>query len=527
MKKLRIIHFDVSQGESTLISLLGCGNAKDIHILIDGGRLCRGVYVERILVKLGIKELAYAICTHLDNDHAEGLRLVIESTKIKTKMLLVPEFAADTSKFNGLNTSLKKAGVKYRIANVGEILIYDKMCACKLEIIHVGQPLLKDDNPASIACLLTMNKFSYYTGGDLPFELEEELLSSGKWKRLPNHVCAFKCGHHGAETSTSKKFVEGIKPTAAFISAGRHKHSHPRQSVLNDLIRLGNPFQAFYATNCLYDRQGFVKEGETQTAQKKGLAFSSRLDGILGHVVLYTDENLSNKHDGLNHNFYVLRPWQNTFESAIWVAYRHVCFSENNLPLNNPLKAGRLLSEEQLPEFRLEEISTSHERYMVDDEDAWWEEHDEDEPYVKPSIVDFIGSYQRGEIECPPTPIHKFIEDGENFAREDEEIETNSGNSSKKRKRDEYREESGCLFTPKKAMEKCVFCHKKTPGTILAKIKLRIGEVQKAKAAKKEPNQLKNPNIKECRHYNLWYVCSSCLRDHADEIGKWIDCENM
>lgn len=68
--KLRIIHFDVSQGESTLISLMQ--GSESIHVLIDGGKKCRGKYVAKCLEKLGVKQIDYLVCTHLDGDHHDS-----------------------------------------------------------------------------------------------------------------------------------------------------------------------------------------------------------------------------------------------------------------------------------------------------------------------------------------------------------------------------------------------------------------------------------------------------------------------
>ena len=45
-----------------------------------------------------------------------------------------------------------------------------------------------------------------------------------------------KVGHHGSNTSSSKNFVERIKPKYSLISVGEdNKYGHPKESVLDIL----------------------------------------------------------------------------------------------------------------------------------------------------------------------------------------------------------------------------------------------------------------------------------------------------
>ena len=45
-----------------------------------------------------------------------------------------------------------------------------------------------------------------------------------------------KVGHHGSDTSSSKNFINRIKPKYSLISVGKNnKYGHPKQVVLNTL----------------------------------------------------------------------------------------------------------------------------------------------------------------------------------------------------------------------------------------------------------------------------------------------------
>jgi competence protein ComEC len=68
--------------------------------------------------------------------------------------------------------------------------------------------------------------------GDAGIEVEEELIKN---YNLSN-IDIIKIGHHGSYTSTSKKFIETIKPKYSIISVGKNnRYGHPNDSVLNNL----------------------------------------------------------------------------------------------------------------------------------------------------------------------------------------------------------------------------------------------------------------------------------------------------
>lgn len=74
-----------------------------------------------------------------------------------------------------------------------------------------------------------------------------------------------KVGHHGAKTSTSKSFLNAVKPAHAVISVGKNNYGHPTKDVLD---RLKNAKVNVYRT----DKQGLIiakTDGKTITFYKK------------------------------------------------------------------------------------------------------------------------------------------------------------------------------------------------------------------------------------------------------------------
>ena len=114
------------------------------------------------------------------------------------------------------------------------------------------------ENDISIGLVVRFGDFTFYTGGDLPALGEDRVV-----KRLfqvsitlgnnsipaPLHVCGFKCGHHGAETSTSHVFVSETFAATAVVSCGyNNAHDHPRQVII-DRLQSCEYIQRMFFTN--------------------------------------------------------------------------------------------------------------------------------------------------------------------------------------------------------------------------------------------------------------------------------------
>lgn len=92
-------------------------------------------------------------------------------------------------------------------------------------------------NEHSLGFVVQFNNFRYYIAGDLETAQENQVqlfLNGGD--NLAGRVVAIKTSHHGGNTSTSRAFLNRLRPDAAFISCGnQNQHSHPAQEVVNVL----------------------------------------------------------------------------------------------------------------------------------------------------------------------------------------------------------------------------------------------------------------------------------------------------
>ena len=68
--------------------------------------------------------------------------------------------------------------------------------------------------------------------GDASSATEKEMLD----KYNLSDIDVLKVGHHGSKTSSSKRFINEIKPKYSIISVGKNnRYGHPNKEVLNNL----------------------------------------------------------------------------------------------------------------------------------------------------------------------------------------------------------------------------------------------------------------------------------------------------
>jgi competence protein ComEC len=94
-----------------------------------------------------------------------------------------------------------------------------------------------DLNNASVACSIRCGRVCFLFTGDLEASGEEELVASG----IPLAAHVLKVGHHGSRTSTSRGFVEAVRPKVAVISADyRSTRGGPAKDVVERLQSAGS-----------------------------------------------------------------------------------------------------------------------------------------------------------------------------------------------------------------------------------------------------------------------------------------------
>ena len=248
-KDLKIYFIDVGQGDSCLI--ITPNNKK---ILIDGGEGELEVLLSYLLDRR-INTIDYIMISHFDSDHCNGLIEVLKNIKVKN--ILISKQAYFSDEYKNIAKIVNSKKVKVSFIKQGDKLNIDKNI--KIDIFYPPENLKYDDlNNNSIVAKLTYNKFSALFTGDIE-KSEEDLVVKYKNKELESDI--LKIAHHGSKTSSTKEFLEAVKPKIALIGVGENNNfGHPNKGVLQ---RLGDMNCKIYRTDKMGEIEIRVnKEGE-------------------------------------------------------------------------------------------------------------------------------------------------------------------------------------------------------------------------------------------------------------------------
>ena len=216
------IFIDVGQGDATLFHSGGK------TMLIDtGGKLFSSSSLASdtlvpLLHSLGIRSLNYLILTHGDYDHmGEGITLV-ESFKVGKVIF-------NSGKYNDLELAL------IQVLNEKNIPYYQNIQELRMgnqSFYFLNRQLYDDENGNSMVLYTELHGIKLLFMGDAGVEVEEDL--SEKYNL--QDIDVLKVGHHGSKTSSSKGFIDEIKPKYSIISVGKNnRYGHPNKEVLENL----------------------------------------------------------------------------------------------------------------------------------------------------------------------------------------------------------------------------------------------------------------------------------------------------
>ena len=227
-EKLFSVHIiDVGQGDSIFIHTL-----ENKRILIDAGDEEAEHTVYSYLKRKGVKKIDVLIATHPDTDHIGSMDYIID--KFKISHFYMPEAKTDSEAFYNLLDSCKEKNLKIEYLTKGDILKIDS--STTMEILSPST-ITDKNNLNSIVSLLNYSGYEFLFTGDAEKENESEILSSCN---LPD-IEFLKAGHHGSSSSSTKEFVERVKPEAVAISCGyNNDYGHPHRSVLDTFRENGS-----------------------------------------------------------------------------------------------------------------------------------------------------------------------------------------------------------------------------------------------------------------------------------------------
>ena len=216
--KLNIFYFNVGQADCTLITI----NNKSM--LIDAGQDSDGEYIVEFLKDKNIEQLDYFVITHGDIDHSGGAQDIINNIKIEN--IFMPQGITECEdEYQEIKQLADKKEIEMPKVEVNKEFNLD---IANLKIVSIKNDIDCETNDSSIAIRLNYFNTSYLFMGDITTNIEGEIKCDS--------VDILKVGHHGSNSSTSKEFLEKVKPKYAIILAGNNKkYNHPSEELLERL----------------------------------------------------------------------------------------------------------------------------------------------------------------------------------------------------------------------------------------------------------------------------------------------------
>src|SRR5690554_3880683 len=206
---------DDKSGDSTILT------SPDGKIMvIDAGNPSTYPDVDRALKALGVTKIDYLVASHPHVDHVGSFAQLIYNYEIGA--VYTTELVYPTSHYNNYMRAIKEMEVPHIILAEGDTLMFGD--SVFIEILHPapgieyyeGYPDNSTQfvNNHSLAMKFTFGESTFFFGGDLYTAAERELVER-YGDKLQSDV--MKVNHHGAATSSTKRFRDAVNPKIAVM----------------------------------------------------------------------------------------------------------------------------------------------------------------------------------------------------------------------------------------------------------------------------------------------------------------------
>lgn len=241
-RHLDITFLDVGQGNAALIQFPG----KE-RMLIDGGGFSRDTFdvgrmvVAPFLLRSKIRRIDYLVLSHPQSDHMNGLRFIASHFHPREFWSNGDEVA--TPSFIELKRILEIEGVQKKLP--GDLLGGREIRGVNVEVFHpmsdgregVSSRPAMNLNDRSLILRISSQGKSIMFPGDIEGPGEAAFVSQAQGRIKSDVLLA---PHHGSRRSSSRAFLECVKPRVCIISCGHANFwGFPHRETLEKLKALG------------------------------------------------------------------------------------------------------------------------------------------------------------------------------------------------------------------------------------------------------------------------------------------------
>lgn len=236
--RLHVNFYDVGQGDSIFIqTYLGR------QIVVDGGP--SDLVLERLGADLPFfdRSIDMLILTHPHADHVIGLVDILR--RYQVKKVLLPDVKFNSSAYQEFLDLIEKKHIEKIFAQAGQRVWLDNSTV--LDIYYPGPGQIDQSagkegfgvaslqvNDTSIVAKLSFGRSHILFTGDAGVDIEHQLMTEFN---LQSDI--LKVGHHGSSFSSSKEFLEEVRPAYAVIEVGQNNYGHPTAVTLDNLAAVG------------------------------------------------------------------------------------------------------------------------------------------------------------------------------------------------------------------------------------------------------------------------------------------------
>jgi len=218
---LNILFLYVGQADCTLIKI------GEKVMMIDTGNNEDGKKIISFLQQMGIEKIDYLIGTHADEDHIGSVDKIVKAMEVSN--LYMPKIGEDVPNYKYAKKAADSKNIEIVHPKVGDTIAMGE-ATCEILSAMEGDEISNNDSSLVIEMTYKGKKFLFM--GDATKTVED----SKNWEK----VDLLKVGHHGSNSSSSKRFLNQIKPTDAIISVGKeNEYNLPSKYAIQRLQKVG------------------------------------------------------------------------------------------------------------------------------------------------------------------------------------------------------------------------------------------------------------------------------------------------
>ena len=149
----------------------------------------------------GVHKIDYLLISHMDQDHINGIKEVLEDGSIQVEQALLPGLQRKDDAYLEMEALLENANVEKLCLNSGDLAARgDYSMRCLWPPVE-GQT--DDRNKMSLVMEVEYGAFRMLLTGDIDEQAERQLAATGQLET----VDILKVAHHGSRYSSSSEFL--------------------------------------------------------------------------------------------------------------------------------------------------------------------------------------------------------------------------------------------------------------------------------------------------------------------------------